>query len=100
MTLALTGYSATFMRYALAVQPRNWLLFGCHVVNFSSQATQGYRFVNYWHMGGREQKLREEAQMAGGSLDQKAQNIAEGAKDVGRKAEAEVQKGVDKVKSK
>ncbi|KAI9652486.1 MAG: hypothetical protein M1831_006755 [Alyxoria varia] len=98
MTLALTGYSGTFMRYALAVQPRNWLLFGCHVVNFGSQTTQGYRFVNYWYMGGREQKLREEAQMPGSSLDQKAQNIAEGAKDVGRKAEAEVQKGVDKVK--
>ncbi|KAJ9668848.1 pyruvate transporter mpc1 [Coniosporium apollinis] len=48
MTLALCAYSATFARYALAVTPRNWLLFGCHVVNFSAQATQGYRYLNYW----------------------------------------------------
>lgn len=48
MTLALCAYSATFARYALAVTPQNWLLFGCHVVNFSAQATQGYRYLNYW----------------------------------------------------
>ena len=48
MTVALVGYSATFMRYAMAVTPRNWLLFGCHVVNFSAQATQLYRYTNYW----------------------------------------------------
>merc|ERR1712000_431941 len=33
MTGALCIYSATFMRYSLAVSPRNWLLFGCHFVN-------------------------------------------------------------------
>merc|ERR1711964_38281 len=33
MTGALTIYSATFMRYALAVQPKNYLLFLCHFVN-------------------------------------------------------------------
>ena len=48
MTGALVIYSATFMRYALAVSPRNYLLFGCHAVNFSAQATQAYRFLNYW----------------------------------------------------
>jgi hypothetical protein len=48
MTLSLSCYSAVFMRYALAVSPKNYLLFGCHVVNFSSQITQGYRFLNYW----------------------------------------------------
>jgi len=48
MTAALIGYSGVFMRYALAVQPRNYLLFGCHLVNFTAQNTQGYRFVNYW----------------------------------------------------
>ena len=48
MTGALVVYSGTFMRYALAVSPRNYLLFGCHAVNFSAQATQGYRFLNYW----------------------------------------------------
>ena len=48
MTLALTGYSATFMRYAMAVTPVNYLLFGCHFVNFGAQVTQGYRYLNYW----------------------------------------------------
>jgi hypothetical protein len=48
MTLALCGYSATFMRYAFAVTPVNYLLFGCHFVNFGAQVTQGYRYLNYW----------------------------------------------------
>lgn len=49
------------MRYALAVTPKNYLLFGCHVVNFSAQVTQGYRFTNYWYMGGREKALEHKA---------------------------------------
>ncbi|EYE94896.1 pyruvate transporter MPC1 [Aspergillus ruber CBS 135680] len=57
MTGALTIYSATFMRYALAVSPANYLLFGCHLVNFSAQATQGYRYLSYWNWGGREAQL-------------------------------------------
>jgi Mitochondrial pyruvate carriers len=48
MTGALTIYSATFMRYALAVTPKNPLLFACHAINFSAQLTQGYRYLNYW----------------------------------------------------
>jgi hypothetical protein len=48
MTGTLALYSAVFARYALAVQPKNYLLFGCHVVNFSAQLTQGYRYLNYW----------------------------------------------------
>lgn len=55
MTGALCIYSATFMRYALAVSPRNYLLFACHFVNFGAQATQGYRFLNYNYWGGKEQ---------------------------------------------
>ncbi|KAE9986080.1 hypothetical protein BLS_000013 [Venturia inaequalis] len=61
MTGALACYSAVFMRYALAVSPANYLLFGCHVVNFGAQCTQGYRFVNYWNLGGREKTLAEKA---------------------------------------
>lgn len=83
MTGALVCYSATFMRYALAVQPRNWLLFGCHLVNFSAQTVQGYRYLNHWQyvklaqnplrnsdsapnyhsnsMGGREKSLEAQA---------------------------------------
>ena len=63
MTLALSGYSAVFMRYAFAVTPRNYLLFGCHVVNFSAQMTQGYRYLNYWNFGGREKTLEERAKL-------------------------------------
>lgn len=48
MTAALSLYSGTFMRYALAVTPKNYLLFGCHVVNFGAQLTQGWRYVHYW----------------------------------------------------
>lgn len=48
MTGALVVYSATFARYALAVTPKNFLLFGCHAINFSAQSVQGYRYLNYW----------------------------------------------------
>lgn len=48
MTAALTIYSATFMRYALAVSPKNYLLFACHFINCSAQMTQGYRYLSYW----------------------------------------------------
>ncbi|KAK4979435.1 hypothetical protein LTR66_010511 [Elasticomyces elasticus] len=61
MTLALSGYSATFMRYSMAVTPKNYLLFACHIVNFSAQATQGYRYLSYWNFGGREKSLEARA---------------------------------------
>lgn len=54
MTAALTVYSMTFMRYALAVSPKNYLLFGCHVVNTCAQLTQGYRYLSYHRWGGKE----------------------------------------------
>lgn len=47
MTLALCTYSALFMRFALAVQPKNYLLFACHATNEVAQLTQGYRFLKY-----------------------------------------------------
>lgn len=47
MTAALAVYSAVFMRYSLAVTPKNYLLFGCHVVNEIAQLGQGIRFINY-----------------------------------------------------
>ncbi|KAL9129922.1 MAG: hypothetical protein Q9217_001770 [Psora testacea] len=61
MTAALTVYSGTFMRYALAVTPKNPLLFACHFVNFGAQLTQGYRFMQYWNYGGREAQLATKA---------------------------------------
>ncbi|KAF6841428.1 upf0041 domain-containing protein [Colletotrichum plurivorum] len=54
MTGALCIYSATFMRYALAVQPKNYLLFLCHFVNEGAQLTQGYRYLQYHNWGGKE----------------------------------------------
>ncbi|KAI0540711.1 hypothetical protein GGR58DRAFT_459716 [Xylaria digitata] len=54
MTLALCIYSATFMRYSLAIAPKNYLLFMCHFINEGSQLTQGYRYLNWNHWGGKE----------------------------------------------
>lgn len=51
MTGALIGYSLVFMRYALAVQPKNYLLFGCHVVNELAQLGQGFRWVKHHYAG-------------------------------------------------
>lgn len=44
---ALCCYSLTFMRFAYKVQPRNWLLFACHVTNEVAQLIQGGRLINY-----------------------------------------------------
>lgn len=44
---ALCLYSAVFMRFAWKVQPRNLLLLGCHITNFTAQGIQGTRFINY-----------------------------------------------------
>lgn len=41
---------------AWRVQPRNYLLFACHATNATAQTTQGVRFINYWYMGGKEEK--------------------------------------------
>jgi len=62
MTGALVVYAATFMRYSLAVTPKNYLLFACHFVNFGAQSTQGYRWMQYHKWGGKEQMLKEEAE--------------------------------------
>ncbi|KAK8197832.1 mitochondrial pyruvate carrier [Phyllosticta capitalensis] len=75
MTAALTCYSAVFMRYALAVSPKNYLLFGCHLVNFSAQATQGYRYLSYWNFGGREKALQTKAKDAASSVKESAEKV-------------------------
>lgn len=58
MTAALCIYSATFMRYSLAVSPANYLLFGCHLVNECAQLTQGYRYLSWHNWGGKEEALK------------------------------------------
>ncbi|KAJ4370551.1 pyruvate transporter mpc1 [Neocucurbitaria cava] len=86
MTGALTLYSGTFMRYALAVTPKNYLLFGCHAINFSSQLVQGYRYLNHFHFGGREasltDKAKTEASGAAAAVESKAKEVADKAKGV------------------
>ncbi len=50
MTTALTVYSSVFMRFAWMVQPRNLLLFACHMTNFTAQSGQLVRFVNHHYL--------------------------------------------------
>lgn len=79
MTAALTVYSATFMRYSMAVSPANYLLFACHFINEGSQLTQGYRYINWHYRGGKEQAA------AHGSLDavkDKVQEAGEKVKEI------------------
>lgn len=40
-------YSALFMRFAWMVQPRNYLLFSCHLTNETVQLIQGYRYLKH-----------------------------------------------------
>lgn len=74
MTGALCIYSATFMRYSLAVTPKNYLLFACHFVNECAQLTQGYRYLSYHHWGGKEKTHLEKGIEA-------AKNKVEGVED-------------------
>ncbi|SPQ18551.1 58aceebe-6cc3-4fda-bb7b-3f71687d942d [Thermothielavioides terrestris] len=83
MTFALCVYSATFMRYALAVTPKNYLLFLCHFVNEGAQLTQGYRYLQWTQWGG-----REKAALAGAVTDfkEKAAQVEDKGKEmVGKK---------------
>ncbi len=48
MTVSLILYSGIFMRYSMAIMPKNYLLFACHFINEGSQLVQGARFVQYW----------------------------------------------------
>lgn len=56
MTFALVTYSGVFMKYALAVSPKNYLLFGCHLINETAQLAQGYRFLKYTYFTTDEEK--------------------------------------------
>ncbi|CAM9428693.1 unnamed protein product [Ectocarpus fasciculatus] len=47
MTGVMIGYSGLFMRFAWAVQPRNYLLFACHSFNVAAQVNQLRRSVEY-----------------------------------------------------
>ena len=58
MTGALVVYAATFMRYSLAVTPKNYLLFACHLTNFGAQTTQGFRYMKHNYFGGKDMAER------------------------------------------
>lgn len=47
MTPTLFMYSCVFMRFALRVQPRNMLLFACHLTNATAQGVQVLRLLRY-----------------------------------------------------
>ncbi|KAL6250725.1 hypothetical protein RBB50_003028 [Rhinocladiella similis] len=91
-TGALTVYSATFMRYALAVTPKNYLLFACHFVNFNAQLTQGYRWYDYWYGGGQDRWVKIRAEQK--KLASTTESIAESAKDKVGAAVQEAKKSV------
>jgi hypothetical protein len=86
MTGALVIYSATFMRYALAVQLKNYLLVLCHFVNEGAQLTQGCRYLQYHKMGGKEETLKQQAESrvksAVGKVESEVGKTVKKAKDV------------------
>ena len=48
------------MRCALAVTPRNHLLFACHVINEGARLTQDYRFMQFHYWAGKYKTLAPE----------------------------------------
>lgn len=56
MTGSLIVYSLVFMRYSLAILPKNYLLFGCHFVNEAAQLTQGYRWLDNYYSKSKDTK--------------------------------------------
>ncbi|MCJ1441727.1 MAG: hypothetical protein MMC23_002219 [Stictis urceolatum] len=92
MTGALIVYSATFARYALAVTPKNYLLFGCHVVNTSAQVTQGFRWYMYHHGGGKEKSLEAQAKSGFEAVKEEGRVAVDKAQGVAKAAEQAVSK--------
>ena len=68
MTVTLTGYSALFMRFAWAVQPRNYILFACHTFNVGAQMNQLRRAIEYkiQKVPGAEEEMKTLGQKVGG----------------------------------
>lgn len=64
MTGALIAYSAAFMRFAVAVSPKNYLLFACHLVNEGAQVGQAFRFINYNYLLSPEKKAEVDRQFS------------------------------------
>ncbi|KAI5122611.1 hypothetical protein M0805_004822 [Coniferiporia weirii] len=86
MTTALACYSLVFMRFAWRVQPRNYLLFACHLTNSTAQLVQDVRFTNYWYFGGREKKLAAAPHDAKSKVLEAVQAAEAESKDIAGKA--------------
>ncbi|KAJ1948631.1 pyruvate transporter mpc1 [Linderina macrospora] len=69
MTATLILYSTLFARFAWMVNPRNHLLFACHITNLTAQSVQLGRFVNY--NGGLSKVLKDSAQVFKGAAEKK-----------------------------
>lgn len=65
MTAAMCIYSLLFMRFAWAIQPRNYILFACHASNEAVQLNQMRRFVE-WRNSDEGVKAVEHAAASGG----------------------------------
>lgn len=76
---------------AWRVQPRNYLLFACHLTNSTTQIFNDARFVRYWYMGGRERKIAQDL-----SKEQEADTKLTEAE---RKITEKVLQSVEKAKS-
>merc|ERR1711939_246215 len=70
----------------------------------SGPMTQGYRYLNYWHMGGRERTLEEKAKdglsQAGGVLDKNAAKAQGALKEGVQTVEDEASKLAGQAKAK
>lgn len=80
------------MRYALAVTPKNYLLFACHAINFSSQITQGYRWYDYHYLDGKVhwEKIRAEAKAKAGEAEGAVEGAVDKVKDAAKAAKDKV----------
>lgn len=47
MTGSLIVYSLVFMRYSMAVTPKNYLLLACHSINEAAQLGLGYKWLKH-----------------------------------------------------
>lgn len=92
MTCALLGYSSVFMRYSMAVTPKNYLLFAMHFVNFGAQSTQLYRFTDYWYMGGKDKSAANKAKEGLAGAEGALADIKDSAKGLADEAKKQVDK--------
>ena len=75
------------MRFAWRVQPRNYLLFACHVTNTAAQLTQEARWAHYWYFGGKEKRHPVGSQV-GNAVDTMKSGINEGVEGVKKAVKA------------